>query len=333
LRRKLTQIRDFRPDVVHVHEPFAPSTSMMATMLSTVPVVATFHAFSEQARALEAWSPLLYTVAESINAGIAVSDAAAELASRVMTARCEIVPNGVPVERFAPASTQRASRPRERALLWVHRLEPRKGFAVAVRAFGRLAEELDDLRFVVVGEGRDREALALLPERHRRRVTMLGAVPDEALPAHYAAADVFVASAVGPESFGVALIEAMAASLPVVASDIRGYRDVVRHGVDGLLVPPHDPEQLAGALRRVLTEPVLAATLRNGGYARACRFSWHVVVPRIEEIYVRAACARRPGAIERFRLRPLGSRRLPVASAATQPAHASTAQPANASTR
>jgi phosphatidylinositol alpha-mannosyltransferase len=307
---------------------------MMATMLSTVPVVATFHAFSEQARALEAWAPLLYTVAESITAGIAVSEAAAELAGRVMTARCEIVPNGVPVERFSPARTPPASQPRERTLLWVHRLEPRKGFAVAVRAFGQLAAELDDVRFVVVGAGRDREALDLLPERHRRRVAMLGAVPDEALPAHYAAADAFVASAVGPESFGIALIEAMAAGLPVVASDIRGYRDVVRHGVDGLLVPPHDPETLAGALRRVLTEPELAATLREAGYARACRFSWDVVVPRIEEIYVRAASEKRPGAIERFRLRPFGSRtRRRVAAVATQAAHASTAQPANASTR
>jgi phosphatidylinositol alpha-mannosyltransferase len=327
-------MRAFRPDVVHVHEPFAPSTSMMTTLLSPVPVVATFHAFSERALALETWAPLLHTVAASITAAVAVSEAAAELAARVMPERFEIVPNGVPVARFAPIGRQRASRPRERTVLWVHRLEPRKGFAVAVRAFAQLAADIDDVRFVVVGEGSERQALALLPDRLRRRVVMLGAVPDEALPAHYAAADVFVASAVGPESFGVALVEAMAASLPVVASDIRGYRDVVRHGIDGLLVPPHDPEMLAGALRRVLTDPRLATALGRAGQARARRFSWEVVAPRIEEIYARAVRTKRPGTIERFRLRPFSSpARRRLVAAATPAAHARTAQPANASTR
>jgi phosphatidylinositol alpha-mannosyltransferase len=100
---------------------------------------------------------------------------------------------------------------------------------------------------------------------------------------------VFVAPAVGQESFGIALVEAMAAGLPVVASDIPGYRDVLRHGACGVLVPPNHPPALAAALRRVLTEPGLAASLGRAGRARARDYSWDVVVPKLESIYARVA--------------------------------------------
>jgi phosphatidylinositol alpha-mannosyltransferase len=98
---------------------------------------------------------------------------------------------------------------------------------------------------------------------------------------------VFVSPATGQESFGIVLVEAMAAGVPVVASDIAGYREVVRDGVDGLLVPPGDPNALAAAIRRVLSEPELAATLRAAGRARAKAFSWQVVAPRVEAVYHR----------------------------------------------
>jgi phosphatidyl-myo-inositol alpha-mannosyltransferase len=300
--RSLRSIRrligTFRPDVVHVHEPFAPSTSMLVTLAAPAPVVATFHAFSERARILEAAAPLLRIVARRIAVPLAVSESAAELAGRVLPGRVAIVPNGVGTSRFDSRGPLAAGVPDGRVVLWVHRLEPRKGFAVAVRAFAQLATALDDAHLVVVGDGRDRDALGLLSDRHRRRVVMLGAVSDAALPRYHAAADVFVAPATGQESFGIALIEAMAAALPVVASDIRGYRGVVRHGIEGLLVPPNDPGALAAALRRVLTEPMLAATLGRAGRERARRYSWDVVAPKLEAIYARVAPARWPGGVE-----------------------------------
>jgi phosphatidylinositol alpha-mannosyltransferase len=113
------------------------------------------------------------------------------------------------------------------------------------------------------------------------------------LPRYHAAADVFVSPATGQESFGIVLVEAMAAGVPVVASDIAGYREVVRDGVDGLLVPPGDPNALAGAIRRVLSEPELAATLSAGGRSRAEAFSWQAVAPRLEAIYDRVLGAAR----------------------------------------
>jgi phosphatidylinositol alpha-mannosyltransferase len=283
--RRLIQV--FEPDVVHVHEPLTPSTSMLATFAATAPVVATFHAFAERSRLMELAAPALRTVARRISAPIAVSRAAADFLARVVPGDVEIVPNGVDVGRFERAEALAEGLPSGRLLLWVHRLDPQKGFPVAVRAFARLAPELDDLHLVVVGDGRDRDAIGLLPRRDRGRVVMVGTVANEDLPPYHAAADAFVAPAVGQESFGIVLVEAMAAGLPVAASDIPGYREVVRDGVDGLLVPPNDPDALAAALRRILLEPGLASSLAASGRERARSYSWEVVVPRLEAIYRR----------------------------------------------
>ena len=114
---------------------------------------------------------------------------------------------------------------------------------------------------------------------------MLGAVRHEALPPYHAAADAFVAPALGQESFGLVLVEAMAAGLPVVATRIPGYDEVVRDGVDGLLVPPDDPAALAAAILRVLTDPALALRLAGSGKARAAEFSWDRVAAQVEAVY------------------------------------------------
>jgi phosphatidylinositol alpha-mannosyltransferase len=284
--RRLASV--FEPDVLHVHEPLTPSTSMLATFAATAPVVATFHAFAERSRLMELTAPVLRTVYRRIAAPVAVSRAAAAFLRRAIPGDVEVVPNGVDVERFAGAASPPAGLPAGRIVVWVHRLDPQKGFPVAVRAFARLAAGLPDVHLVVAGDGRDRDAVGLLPEPDRGRVVMLGTVPNEDLPGLLAAADVFVAPALGQESFGIALVEAMAAGVPVVASAIPGYDEVVRDGVDGLLVPPNDANALAKALRRVLEDPNLAAGLTRAGRERAASYSWEVVTPRLEAIYERA---------------------------------------------
>jgi phosphatidylinositol alpha-mannosyltransferase len=288
-RRIRRTIEVFEPDVVHAHEPFSPSTSMMSVLATDAPVVATFHAFHDRSRLLEAAAPLLRSVARRIDAAVAVSRAAGRFVAPVVPGEVEIVPNGVDVERFARPGASVAGLPDGRILLWVGRLDPQKGFPIMVRAFGRLATEFPDLSLVVAGDGRDRHATDLLNEDARTRVRMLGSVPNVELPAYLAAADVFASPATGHESFGIVLVEALAAGVPVVASDIPGYREVIRAGVDGLLVPPSDAAALASAIRRVLAEPDLASGLAHAGRARAREFSWDVVVPRIEAIYERVA--------------------------------------------
>jgi phosphatidylinositol alpha-mannosyltransferase len=292
-RRIRSAIASFRPDLVHVHEPLTPSTSMLAVLASTVPVVATFHAYLDRSRLMELAGPVLRQVHRRIDATIAVSDAAAAFLRRVVGGPVEIVPNGVDVRLFANAGPPAEGLPSGRLILWVNRLDPQKGFEVMVQAFERLAPEVEDAYLIVAGDGRDRVALRSLPDLVRRRVVRLGTVPHDELPRYHAAAELFVSPAIGQESFGIVLVEAMAAGVPVVASDIPGYREIVRDGIDGLLVPPNDPPALAAAIRRVLTEPDLATALSTSGRVRAEAFAWDAVVPRLEAVYGRVLAAPR----------------------------------------
>jgi phosphatidylinositol alpha-mannosyltransferase len=286
-------LRDFAPDVVHVHEPFAPSASMLATLHAAAPVVATFHAYRAPGtisdRIYRAAAPLLLPVWHRLAARIAVSQAAASCATSRMPAPARgdfwprIVPNGVDVDVFARARP--AALPPGRRLLFVGRLDLRKGFRFAVAAFAELARRYPDVTLVTIGEGRDREALDQLDPGARARVHMLGHVSAAALPTYYAAADVFLAPATGGESFGIVLAEAMSAGVPVVASDVAGYREVVRSFREGLLVPPRDPAALAHAVAGLLDTPALAHRLGEGGRARARAFAWERVAARVEQVY------------------------------------------------
>jgi phosphatidylinositol alpha-mannosyltransferase len=280
------ELEAFRPDVVHVHEPFSPSTGMFAALAATVPVVATFHAYADRSFALAAFAPFLKRVWRRLSVRLAVSNAAAEFAGRHFQGTVRVVPNGLDVRQFQDAEPARLTgAPR---LLFVGRLEPRKGFRFAVRAFGILADEFPGAILVVAGDGPERRAVQELPPAVSERVVMLGAVSQPDLPHYHAAVDVFLAPNTGGESFGIVLLEAMAAGLPVVASDIPGYREVVRHEVEGLLVPPRDPAALAAAVRRLLTDPDLAHRLGDAGRSRAERFAWPVVAEEIEGAYRQA---------------------------------------------
>lgn len=281
-------LRELRPDVIHVHEPLVPSSSMFAVLRANAPVVATFHANvpSDKVRSVlfRLAVPFIRPVWERLDRRVAVSEAArASVALRLGEAPLEIVPNGSDFDRFASAAA--AHLPPGRHLLFVGRLEKRKGFPVALDAFAHLAPHYPDLRFLVVGDGPDRGAVEQLPASLRRRVDMVGRVSDEKLPSYYRAADVFVGPALGSESFGIVLVEAMAAGLSVVASDISGYRDVARHGREALLVPPGDPTALADAIRRLLDNPSLAHSLGVHAARRAREFDWAVVADRLEAIY------------------------------------------------
>ena len=286
-RRIRSAMRSFDPDVVHAHEPLTPSTSMLAVLAASAPVVATFHAFLDRSRLMELAGPALRQVSRRIDAAVAVSDAAASFLRRVVDVPLDIVPNGVDVRAFAHPGRPVEGLPAGPRVLWVNRLDRQKGFEVMLRAFEQLASELDDAHLIVAGDGRDRGLLRSLPREVRGRIVRLGTVPHGELPRYHAAADAFASPATGQESFGIVLVEAMAAGVPVVATDIAGYREVVRDGVDGLLVPPNDADALAAALRRVLSEPELAAALAAAGRARAETFSWPAVVPRLEAVYGR----------------------------------------------
>jgi phosphatidylinositol alpha-mannosyltransferase len=280
----------FGPHVVHVHEPLAPSTGMWALLEARVPVVGTFHSGAPQARLADLAAPVLRRLARRLVVRIAVSEAARRFAEPRIGGPFEIVANGVETARFATAAP--ADLPPGIQLLFVGRLDRRKGFPVAVAAFARLAPDRAELRLVVAGDGPERSVIDTLPPEVRSRVTMLGTVSNPELPSYHAASDLYVGPSMGGESFGIVLVEAMAAGLPVVASAVPGYDEVVRDGVDGLLVPAGDAAALAGAIGRVLDDPTLARRLGDAGRERAATFDWSVIVERIEALYEKALHAR-----------------------------------------
>lgn len=284
-------LAEFRPDVVHVHEPLTPSTGMFAARWSRAPVVATFHAYADRAALFSAVAPVLRRTWRRLDVRVAVSEAARQFVTRRFPeGDVRIIPNGVEVDLFVKAEP--ADLPPGRRILFVNRLERRKGFSVMVEAFRRLAAEEPEALLVVAGDGSERTAVRSLPAGVRDRVIMLGNVPHDFLPPYHAASEVFCAPARSRESFGIVLVEAMAAGLPVIASDIPGYREVVRDGVDGILVPPEDPAALTAAVQRLLEHADAAKHLADAGRAQAERFSWDVVTREVEAAYEEAVARR-----------------------------------------
>jgi phosphatidylinositol alpha-mannosyltransferase len=277
-------------DLLHVHEPLSPSVGLLAVTQSdrAVPVVGTFHANLDRSLALQAAGPLLRRVYGRLTGRIAVSASARDTWQGHFGGAMAVVPNGVAPEFFAGPEPLPGWKGEGPTVLFVGRLEPRKGLTYLVRAFLRLKPRFPGLRLLVVGrdQGRQRDrAMAMVPPRLRPDLVFVGSVPQADLPSHYASADVFCAPSLGGESFGIVLAEAMAVGLPVVCSDIGGYRDVVRDGTDGLLVPPRAPEALAEALAGLLDSPSRLAAMGQAAAAAALRFRWEVVAGEVAEVY------------------------------------------------
>jgi phosphatidyl-myo-inositol alpha-mannosyltransferase len=283
-------------DLLHVHEPLSPSVGLLAVTQSgrSLPVVGTFHANLGRSLALEAAGPLLRRAYHRLAGRIAVSASARDTWQGRFGGAMAVVPNGVAPEFFAGPEPLPGWNDPGPTVLFVGRLEPRKGLAYLVRAFLRLKPAFPRLRLLVVGRGDQHQqdrAMAMVPPRLRPDLVFVGSVLQADLPSYYASADVFCAPSLGGESFGIVLAEAMAVGLPVVCSDIGGYRDVVRDGTDGLLVPPRDPEALATALAGLLDNPARLAAMGGAAAVAARRYAWEVVAGEVAEVY-QAALAR-----------------------------------------
>jgi phosphatidyl-myo-inositol alpha-mannosyltransferase len=264
--------------------------SLTAAAFAPRPIVGTFHAWAPSHRLYRLVSPAARRVAQRLDARIAVSAAARQFASDALglhPGAFRIVPNGVDAASFAAADPLPNLVDPERPLvLFVGRLEPRKGVDVAIRAFLRLRSSLPQARLCVVGDGPGRaRAQEMVPASIRCDIHFAGSVSGEDLPRYHASADVFVAPATSGESFGIVLLEAMAAGLPVVASDIPGYRTVLTDGRQGRLVPPQDAFTLADALATLLANPALRRAMADEGRRTAAAYAWPTIGGRILDVY------------------------------------------------
>lgn len=274
-------------DVVHVHEPFMPFLSWLVVWRSPTVTVGTFHAFNERARRLLLWKPLLRYTARRLDGRIAVSNAALKYVSRHYPGDYEIIPNGVDVDHFSAPRSRRPEFDDGRLnILFVGRAEKRKGLTNLIGAYSRLKWEFPDLRLIVVGpDNPDGDAARAMAERGIDDIVFVGRVTDEELPTYHHSADIFCSAAIGRESFGIVLLEAMAAGLPLVATGIEGHASIVTDGKQGLLFPPRDEEALAGALRRLITDAGLRKKLGSAGSAMVEDYRWDRVADRVLDFY------------------------------------------------
>lgn len=295
-RRTVRELRRFAADVVHVHEPLAPVVAVGATAFGPRPVVGTFHAWSSSDRLYRLLSPVTRRVAGRLDARIAVSVAARQFAAHGLglpPGRWRVIPNGVDAAAFASATAlPELADPDRPLLLFVGRLEPRKGLDVLIRAFLRLRASRPRLRLCVVGDGPERtRCQELIPPSIRPDALFVGSVAAAELPRYHASADVFVAPATGGESFGIVLLEAMASGLPVVASDIPGYRTVMTDGRQGRVVRAGDALALSEAVEDLLANARLRAAMAAQGRQTAQAHDWPVVGRRIERVYAEVVAA------------------------------------------
>jgi phosphatidyl-myo-inositol alpha-mannosyltransferase len=276
------ELRALDPDLVHVHSPEVPLISADAVSYRGAPVVGTFHAYSTKALPNHLANLLgARRKFNQLHARIAVSDAAAWTGRRWFGGDYHVIPNGVDVD--APPNG-RKPKSDELRLLFVGRAEERKGLPVLLQAFEGLCGHVP-ARLTAIGVGRNDVERYLMNPDTRQRIDSLGRVSHDELWQRLHEADVLVAPSLAGESFGMILTEAFAAGTPVIASHIAGYADVVTDGVDGVLVPPADPQRLAEELQAMYHEPVRRIAMGSAARVAAQRYAWPRVAEQVEDVY------------------------------------------------
>jgi len=276
-----------RFDVLHFHEPFVPFLSLVVLQESQSVNIGTFHAYGGWSPAYEFGKFAMRRYASRLHGRIAVSAAARHFIDRYFPGDYKVIPNGVDPTRFQRAVPLTRWQDGTRNILFVGRFEPRKGVLELLKGYRHLRKQgFEDTRLLLVGGGpQEREARRYVATRRLQGVHFLGRVSDDERNQLFRTCDVFVAPATGRESFGIVLLEAMAAGAPIVASDIHGYKGVVRRGREALLVPPKDPEAIADAIGTLLRDQELVARMRESGLTRAEEFSWPRVTAKVDDYY------------------------------------------------
>ena len=282
-------------DVIHLHEPLTPTLPL--AVLRHVPlspqsvVVGTFHAYRESMHPGYDYAKLLFEpFFGRLDGRIAVSEAVREYLTPYFPGDYRIIPNGIDLERFSDPALRSIEQFDDGKLniLFVGRLEKRKGFKYLLQAFAQVKQAVPEARLMVVGayDKEDKEPFVLYARQHRLRdVRFIGQVSEDDLPRYYRTCHVFCAPSTGFESFGIILLEAMAAGRPIVASDIDGYRGVLADGEEGLLVQPEDERRLADALVRLLKDPALRERMGRQGQAKAANYVWQKVAHQVLDYY------------------------------------------------
>ena len=274
-------------DIIHLHEPLAPVLPLCVLEVSNAVNIGTFHAYYDRQHLYRFSQPIIKRWHSRLHGSIAVSPVARRYVNNFFPRHYEVIPNGIDFDHFArdiPPWPQ--YRDGKLNILFVGRLEKRKGLRYLLEAYSRLKWELPETRLIVVGPGNlDKESHRILSARNPSDVVIAGRVSYQNLARYYATADICCFPATGSESFGIVLLEAMAAGKCVVASDIEGYRGVLTHGKQGLLVQRSDSRDLAEALAYLAINPDLRRRMGEQGRRTAEHYRWETVARQVEDYY------------------------------------------------
>jgi phosphatidylinositol alpha-mannosyltransferase len=278
-------------DICHLHEPLMPTLCTTILRLKRTPMVGTFHASGGKP-----WYNMCTPIGKwyldrwfrKLDGRIAVSAPALGYVSSYFPADYTIIPNGIDAEHFnhhvSPIDTFNDGKTN---ILFVGRMEKRKGFDYLLKAYKVVKREMPDCRLIAVGPG------VRLRNKYQKRinnsrledVVFTGYVNYDDLPRYYKSADIVCFPATGWESFGIVLLEAMAVSKPIIASAIDGYATVLTHGVEGLSVPPKDADKLAQAILTLMNDEPLRREMGNRGRPKALEYDWARIARRVLDFY------------------------------------------------
>lgn len=282
--KRILNSEDF--DLLHIHEPFIPILCLAALKYSKATNIATFHTFRTSSLAYSLFQWFLKKYNNKLHGRIAVSDSARRFISKYFDGEYQVIPNGIDIHRFRNNGVIKRFNDGRFNILFVGRLEPRKGVKYLLKAFPLIKDVFPNSRLIVVGGGPFTIYYRkFVPPSIRRSVFFEGHVPREDLPLYYSTCHVFCSPALGGESFGIVLLEAMASGRAIVASDIEGYRSVIRNEREGMLVPPKDAKAIANAVIRLLSDESLRKKLGENAVRKAREFSWDNITDRIVDYY------------------------------------------------
>jgi phosphatidylinositol alpha-mannosyltransferase len=292
LTKKVKEILDRGYHIVHIHGSLAPMLPLLAVNYSKSVNVFTFHAAHDESVWYELFKPILINSFMKIHVPIAVSEVAKQSVARYFPGNYRVIPNGIDTERFNP-QVEPFTELMEKGvynILFVGRLEPRKGFKVLIKALPYVKAIIPRIKLIVVGGGPLFKWYSnKVEDEIKENIVFVGTVPPEDLPRYYRSAHIFVSPAIGGESFGIVLLEAMASGTPIVASNIPGYSHVVENGREGLLVPPESPQLLASAIVTLLKNARLRKKMGERGREKAIeKYAWSRVAEQIEKVYFEA---------------------------------------------
>lgn len=285
-RRIETMLKNEHFDVLHFHEPLAGTLPINIIALSNSINIGTFHTYGGHKAYRVGLSRLANPYFKKLHGKIAVSEPAKQFISQYYPGEYNVIPNGVNISFYSKAKPINGYQDDYTNLLWVGRLDKRKGLRYLLEAYGTLKWDYPKLRLIVVGPGEpDGDCYRIISERNLQDIVFVGSVSDEIKASYYKTADIYCSPATGNESFGIVLIEAMAAGTPIVATNIEGYSSVITDESNGLLVPPKNPDALAIAIERLLKDTSLQRRLASKATKDVKQYDWSKVTDQVLKVY------------------------------------------------